>query len=236
MSSLRTLQMKAIKALQGPSAPRIFSPTTLREWLLENEIEVSRPTVTQNMQAWTEAGLIRKIKHGVYLNLGANPVPVLEESAPWVREGAIVSLQTVLGKSGVLNNPTPWITCVYPHSKNPNNLTLELQGGTFRFTSINDNAIPKVSDEWYKDAFEPWSRVPTATPEKALLDWIYLGTHAYQWSLPPAHDIDWDELDSDKLKRLASHMGLTEELTRFKSSVIACEIEATTVSAPRLNP
>lgn len=235
MSTLKSTSMKALALLKNNDAPRVFSPTSLKEYFKENALEVSRPSITLYMQSWNDGSFIKKVKHGVYLNLRATPEPSLEEAAPWVREGAIVSLQTVLGQSGVLNNPTDWVTCVYAHSKNPNNLNLECEGGTFKFTSINDKALPSPDEDWYKEAYEPYSSNLTATPEKALLDWIYLGTHAYQWSLPPAHDIDWEELNEERLNLLADKMGLKEALVEFKKSVNSAEQSYQTYLSPLKN-
>lgn len=221
--SLKTIQMKSLSLLSKEEAPRVFTPTMVHDYLKKTHAQLSKQSITQFLSNWVELGVIKKVKHGVYLNLRASPQPLLEEAAPWIRSGAIVSLQSVLGRSGVLNNPTDWVTCVYPYSKNPNHLELSLEGGIFRFSPMNDQAFPQKEDDWFEDAYEPFTKVQTATPEKALLDWIYLGVNGYRNTLPPPHDIDWEELNTSRLERLAEKMNLTEALVQFKNAVIKAE-------------
>lgn len=235
MAALQSRHMTALQQLASPGAPRVFAPGDLHDWLKGEGIDISRASITVSLQAWGDAGFIQKIKHGVYLNLRATPRPTPEEAAPLVRAGAIVSLQTVLGQSGVLNNPTPWVTCVYPYSKNPNHLTLELEGGTYRFTPVNDEAFPPPGDDWDGDAFEPFAKVPTATPEKALLDWLYLSENARAWAPPPAQDIDFDELDADRLDRLALRMDLIPALHALRREA-GLAVEATESAVRRPAP
>jgi hypothetical protein len=57
---------------------------------------------------------------------------------------------------------------------------------------------------------------PHSTAEKALLDWLYLATSARSTLAPPApHDIDMDQLDRARLKRLAKSMALEDTLQRW---------------------
>jgi hypothetical protein len=52
-----------------------------------------------------------------------------------------------------------------------------------------------------------------ATPEKALIDWLYLGLSSRsKRTMPPRADIDIDLLDKRKLRRLASSAHLRSEL------------------------
>ena len=56
---------------------------------------------------------------------------------------------------------------------------------------------------------------PRATPEKALLDWIYLGDSPRTKLAPPPLDIDLERLDKRRLKRLADRMKLSKHLEEY---------------------
>jgi len=57
----------------------------------------------------------------------------------WLRPGAVISLQTVLGDSGVWNNFTDWVTAVVPLSQRyttPSLGSQETAAGTFVFSRL----------------------------------------------------------------------------------------------------
>ena len=54
---------------------------------------------------------------------------------------------------------------------------------------------------------------PRATPEKALLDWLYLANSSHSTLTPPSRgDVDVDVLNKKRLARLAKAMNLVEIL------------------------
>lgn len=61
------------------------------------------------------------------------------EAAVWLRPGAVISLQTVLGDAGVWNNYTGWVTAVVPLSSRyttPSLGTVATGAGTFVFRGV----------------------------------------------------------------------------------------------------
>jgi len=56
---------------------------------------------------------------------------------------------------------------------------------------------------------------PQASPEKALMDWIYLGASPRTKLAPPPLDIDLERLDKRRLKRLADRMKLSDQLGEY---------------------
>jgi hypothetical protein len=60
-------------------------------------------------------------------------------------------------------------------------------------------------------------KYPRATPEKALLDWLYLGASRYSKMAGPPLDLELERLDASRLRRLARGMGLTEELAEWRA-------------------
>jgi hypothetical protein len=61
-------------------------------------------------------------------------------------------------------------------------------------------------------------KYPRATPEKALLDWIYLGASARTKIAGPPFDIDAGRLKKARLQRLARAMGLQSKLKMYFES------------------
>jgi hypothetical protein len=58
-------------------------------------------------------------------------------------------------------------------------------------------------------------KYPRATPEKALLDWIYLGASARTKIAGPPFDIDADRLKKARLQRLSKAMSLQSQLKTY---------------------
>ena len=79
------------------------------------------------------------------------------------KPGAIVSLATVLGRAGVLNNPTHWVTAVVPSdnaSRPPNEMDAD-KGSKFKFALMPADLLPSLAspDAFSKDALEPYAAV-----------------------------------------------------------------------------
>lgn len=225
MSAPSSLSWKihALRALAEPDAPRVLDVPTLDTWLQTKGMEIPHRTLRRALSEWDAANLIGRAARGYFLNGQATPEPGLEEVAPLLREGAIVSLSTVLGRAGVLNNPTHWVTAVVSsdNTSKPANEMEADNGSVFKFATMRADLLPQLdrSDAFARDALEPYTSAPTATPEKALLDWLYIssrGRGASRWPLPPSHDWDIGDLDTEKLDRLAQRMGLEDELSQFR--------------------
>lgn len=217
-------KIQAISALGEEGFLRAFGTKELGEALRKRGLPSSDLAVYRALGEWEMAGLVKKVSRGVYLNMQAFPQPLPQEAAPLLRPGAVISLATVLGDAGVLNNPTPWVMAVLPAASNTRHATevSSVPGFVFKFAYLQPAIYASPDLDWAKEAYNPRARVPTATPEKALLDWIYLssvGKSAARWRLPASHDIDMDYLDSARLDRLAEHMGLQSELAQFRQSL-----------------
>lgn len=215
---------QAMALLGEEGFPRAFGLEEFEKALHEKGFTPSRSTLNRVIREWAAAGLIRRVAQGVFLNMQAFPQPIAQEATPILRPGAIVSLGTVLGDAGVLNNPTPWVMAVLPaHGVTRHATHLDsVPGVVFKFAYMQPRLVPSHTSDWASDAYEARTRVPTATPEKALLDWIYLssvGASAARWRLPASHDIDMDYLDEGRLSRLSERMGLQSELAQFQESL-----------------
>ena len=176
----------------------------------------ARNTVFKWIRDQTDAGVLRPVTRGLYLNQLARPQPTAAEAASFVRSGAIVSLQTVLGDAGITNSYSDIVTSILPlrtgaaQSSRP----VVANGVEYRFhvmpvRLLNDEAGDLV------DRADLEVLYPRATPEKALLDWIYLGDSPRTKLAPPPLDIDLERIDRRRLKRLADRMKLSKQLNAY---------------------
>lgn len=207
--------------LAKPGAPRVFSPGSLVQWLEEQDITIPPRTLTESLAEWSATGAIDRVTSRIYLNGRAQPRPTLDEAAPHLRPGAIVSLHRVLGQHGVLNNPSHWVTAVVSSADTTKVGRVETESAIFRFAALPDALTIRPGHKLHALAVEekrPWM----ATPEKALLDWLHLANTprgAASWPLPGAYDWDLDLLDHDRLDALAAPLDLGPVLDNFRARV-----------------
>lgn len=192
-SVLTTAMLHALVATGRPDAP---SPATFSRWV----------------SAMADLGKLKEVIKGVYLNrLGHREVSPAA-AAHWVRSRSIVSLSWVLEQAHITNNFGDTITCVIPTDPtwpNPNIGDRETKAGTFRFF-----AIPARLAEAGRldDARDLRFDYPRTTPEKALLDWLFLGASPRSRMTRPPFDLEFEALDKRRLRRLAKAMQLTAVL------------------------
>ena len=86
----------------------------------------------------------------------------------------------------------------------------------FRFHSMPARLLDERAGE-LADRMDLDVKYPRATPEKAFLDWLYLGESDYSKIAGPPLDLEFGQLDSSRLNRLARSMSLTEELKTWRA-------------------
>lgn len=214
-------KITAVKLLGDPSAPRVFGRQELIAYFQSQSLDIPLRTLLRGLHEWENAHLVQRVAQGVYLNSQHKfPIVAPAEAAHFLRKDAALSLHYVLGNSGVLNNPSHWVTCVLPSSGNKAPTEVEMDNGlVFRFAYVQDEFF---NQQWKHDTLQQYTQVPTATPEKALLDLLYLVASprgSKRWSLPPSHDWDMDYLDRDRLQRLAHNLNMEEPLRVFEASL-----------------
>jgi hypothetical protein len=133
----------------------------------------------------------------------------------WLRPGAVISLQTVLGDSGVWNNFTDWVTAVVPLGQRyttPSLGSQETAAGTFVFRGLPE---PVLEGGREADRLVSGITYRRATPEAAVLHWLYLSNSPRSRMSPPPLDVDLGVLDRRRLNRLARVMRLSEPLEKW---------------------
>jgi len=233
----------ALQILRDPDCPRVLTSGELGQWFAMVGVAASEATQKRWIAHMKKGGLIKTVRRGLYLNALANPTVQIDEAAGAICRGAIVSLQKVLGDAGVLNNYTSWVTCVValPPAKRqsgkstygfarPSTGKVETQGGLFTFQAIPFELIhvPGLLEDSLEQL--PYQR---ATPEKAFLDWLYLGATSRSHMTPPPLDLDISMLNQNRLKRLAEAMGLSEGLKVWlKEKAVFDRAPGTLANAP----
>src|SRR6202790_5037809 len=210
-------------ALADPQALRVLDKPSIIGLAQHLHPEISEPSVERWIQEAVRAKRLQRVVRGLYLNRLLTPPAQLCEAAVWLRPGAVISLQTVLGDSGVWNNYTGWVTAVVPLSSRyttPSLGRVETGAGTFVFRGISERIL-EIGTE--RDRLVTGVDYRRATPEAALLHWLYLsGSSRSRMSTPPL-DLDLGELDLKRLRRLAIGMHLDANLTIWRDRNVGQE-------------
>ena len=204
-----------VPALHGRLAPRVLSVSSLIKFAYDRlEMALPETTANHNLTSLVRLGHLRNPCRGMYLNMLAEPPVVISELTPLIRAGSVISLLTVLEQHEVMKSKENHVTCVVPRTKTSKvSCKVNIDGTTFSFSSMNEAAM---CEDLPHLALQPYAQAPTATPEKALLDWIYLAKHSRKWSEPPRFDLDLDRLDHDAMETLSKAMGIEAEWVEFR--------------------
>jgi hypothetical protein len=141
-----------------------------------------------------------------------DPAPHAQE----LRPGAVVSLHSVLGDAGILQGPTEIIFCVVSAVEGNSRLPEEIievprpngrDPNEFRFYALPE-CVLLAGDP--ADRLDSSVGYPRATNEAALCHWLYLAL-AGNWRLP-SPESDVEDLDRDRLWRLAAAVGIEDEM------------------------
>ena len=112
-----TMPRTPIAILLGAEAPRVLTIPMLAAILADRRKMRARNTLFRWVRDQVDSGVLRPMTRGLYLNQLAAPRPLAAEAAGFIRTGAIVSLQTVLGEAGITNNFPDLVTSVIPHER-----------------------------------------------------------------------------------------------------------------------
>jgi hypothetical protein len=201
--------------LSQPDAVRVLNTSTLFRLARSESNQLSRTSLERWIRDAVSAGRLIKVVRGLYLNHLSSPPTELCEAAMWLRPGAVVSLQTVLGDAGVWNNFTSMATAVVPFSPDLTSPSLGIKrtnAGEFAFRGLPKSII---------DAGKPEDRLVDrvdylrATPEAALLHWLYLANSPRSNLSRPPLDLQAVDLKTARLNRLAKAMGIENELRKW---------------------
>ena len=207
-------KFRLLGGLAEPGVPRIFTAAEFHSLVLRHRPGASTSTARLLASSLVQAGALRRVASGIYLNRRCLPPAELAEMAGHIRAGAVISLQSVLGECGFLNNPSAIVMAVVPTSasKRPNLGEVKTSGGdVFRFYGLAERFFPGADeDRWV--LYQPGRACDMFRPEAALLQWLYLAGMKRSTVTPPPSDVDMGQLDEEHLDQLAQRWQLQAEL------------------------
>ena len=206
-----------IEALSNKGAPRVLTATTIRR-LIERHNFADAAASDTIINSLVNVKALHRVTDNVYLNYLQLPMPSPAEALRIAVPDGFLSLHTVLGQSGVLNNPTFTYMCVRKASILQRETEIDLIGS--RFSNKNPSPLYHVyaMEKGYilgmqADHIDSSFSYPRATVERAFCDWLYLAAEERQIiSSPPPLDCDISLMDMDRLERVASDLGVTDDL------------------------
>ncbi len=205
-------------ALASPGAPRVLTSASLRRLISRVNFsdENAADTITNSL---VSVKAIHRVNDGTFLNYLQQPLPSPSEAIRLVIPGGYLSLHTVLGQCGFLNNPSNMYTCVRQANTYSPEGEEELLGRRF---ATNNPAplyhvysmapgLPSGLDR--EDHLDAGFSYPRATPERALCDWLYLAKPSVgAFSKGPPYDSDVSALNMERLQKIADYLGVRKEL------------------------
>jgi hypothetical protein len=203
--------------LSTPSARRIFTAAEFHQFVQSYRPGASASTARTASDMLVNAGALRRVSSGVFLNRRAVPPAELTEVATHIRAGAVISLHSVLGEVGFLNNPPGIVVAVLPSSATKRPKLGEVRtstGDVFRFYGLAERFFP-ASDQERFEMLQPGRPCEMFRPEAALLQWLHLAKMQRSTLTMPPLDVDMETLDRVLLDRLAERWGLQTEFSEW---------------------
>lgn len=170
----------------------------------------SHPTFERWIGEAVQAGKLRKMRAGIFLNAAGNAGVSPAAAAGLIRRSAVPSLSWVLEQNWILNNFGDVMTCTVPMAPGlqvPNLGAVTTPYGTYQFRALpwrlQEPAALPVED-WRDNRFAH----PRATPEKAFCDWLYLGQSPRSSLRAPPLDLEYGKFNKARLRRIVAAMGI----------------------------
>lgn len=207
-------QFRIMGALADRSAPRVFTTADFHAIVDALRPGTSKSAISALITALVHGKFLYRVSSGLFLNGRAISFTALSEVATHVRTGAAVSLHSVLGECGFLNNPSRVVVAVLPSSatKRPNVGKVRTSGGAeFWFYGLAERFFP-TNDQERWELYQPGRFCDMFRPEPALLRWLYLARMKRSTLTPPPTNVDMTALDEEHLHALAARWGLEEEM------------------------
>ena len=208
------------QALSAAEAPRVLTRDLLDRFARSARGGETVPASTLSLWISREAdaGKLLRVQRGLYLNRFRTVHGTLADAVPFFHKDAVVSLNTVLGDAGVLNNPSNTVAAVVPLDTGvpaPHLGQKKTGAGRLHFFGMPRRILQagEASDRLEAEHRYAHAR---ATPEKALVDCLYLAVSPRSnRSMPVRQDIDLTLLEGARLRRLATAAGLADRLTEW---------------------
>jgi len=205
---MQSWRRRIIEHFIRPNSPRVLTYEALLATVEDIRPGTPKAAVAR-LVADLDGLLFSKLTDDILLNRKSFPAPTIGDALPLLVPGAVVSLQTVLGDAGVLNNYTPNYYCIRPASlcgDEPRG-GLELGEVDIQWVSMPDEIVQAGSPS---DRLEYGLHYPRATPEAAVIHWLWLSLYRSSRHVGPPAESDLDNVDLETLDRLAQATGMTD--------------------------
>jgi hypothetical protein len=160
--------------------PILFRKAEVEKWTKHAPIFLSRAAKKR---------LIHRLSRGYYVNALLKGWPAVEEVGCFLRAPAYISGEWALHKHGLLLQVPQTCTVMTLQSSVGQRRSLEYQGITIEFSRIASSLFFGFTREGHYDL---------ATPEKALLDLLYLRGH-----IPFADELELGEVKFERLHQFS---------------------------------
>lgn len=170
MSTLRTLQQ----------LPRLFRYADVQKFTGNANVFLTRAL---------KQGLIERLARGVYINSAIKGMPGIEEAACFIRTPCYISCEWALNYHGITIQAPAICTVLTLSTAVGEARRLVWHGIGIEFSRIADRLFTGFT---MRDGFS------IATPEKAVLDTLYL-----RKGLPVQDELELDGIDFDLVRKLA---------------------------------
>jgi hypothetical protein len=207
--------------LESNEAPRVCTTEELAQLLRRVRPRANADTVHSAIGGLMKAGALQKVSRGLYLNRRSRPAVEVAEAAQHIRQGAVVSLESVLGECGFLNNPPAIVTAVVPQRPDsvPRVGSVKTSGGqVLRFNALPPRFFPSSPEE-ARLLLQAGRHCPVVKPEVAALHWLHLALSPRSSMRMPPQDVDFSVLDAELLKDLAWRWELSRALEDWKEQI-----------------
>lgn len=171
----------------------------------------SSNTIYNAIGGLAKARALERLSRGLYLNRRSRPPVEVAEAAQHIRRGAVVSLESVLGECGFLNNAAAIVTAVVPQRpEHAARAGVVKKGGgqVFLFHVLPSQFFP-ASAEDERLLQQAGRNCPMSKPEVAVLQWLHLALSPRSSMGIPPQGVDFSVLDSELLTELACRWGLS---------------------------
>ena len=209
--------------LAEPFARRIFTAAEFYEFVQRYRVGASVTTARSLSEMLVSSGALRRVSSGIFLNRRSIPPTEITEAASHIRNGAVISLHSVLGEVGFLNNPPSVVFAVLPTSATKRPKLGEARtsaGDIFRFHGLAERFFPQNDQERFK-MLQPGRPCEMFRPEAALLHWLHLANMQRSSLWRPPFDVDMSTLDLELLDRLAERWDLGGQLLQWRTQAEA---------------
>lgn len=209
-----------IKILEKETTPRILKQSELETILQKSDFfqqivnsNQKKKTCHLLIDEYSKNNLITEIHPGLYINDCKTPYPQHEEAALAIDQNAIISMHSILGEYGIINNTSDIITSVVNKPIQKDFFYIKNNNRKFRFYPINFNDKNlKLSKN---DLLIEHPYIKKYVPEKAFCDMLFLAQSFENDKITPPLDSDYDSLDTDKVLFIAQKMNIDTSLKQW---------------------